>query len=415
MRCLLLNQTFYPDVASTAQHLSDLALGLVQRGHHVTVLTGRRAYDDPTRIFAKRETWQGVKILRIRSTAFGKRARWRRAVDFASFMSTCAMRLLFMARPDVVVTLTSPPLISFLGAWFARVRRCRFVYWVMDLNPDEAMAAGWLRRGSLTAQLLEALSRWSLRQADEVIALDRFMRERIAVKVARKVHVFPPWAHDGEVKFDAAGRNRFRRAHALEGRFVVMYSGNHSPCHPLDTLLETARRLEEVPEIVFCFVGGGSEWRRIRGLKEKDKLKGRSPKSNVICLPYQPLGELSGSLSAADLHVVVMGEPFVGLVHPCKVYNILQVSAPVLYIGPRSSHVADLQEATKGEARWFGAGHRDVEKVVEAIEQARKEGVQRERQVSEVFRSGFSRNAVLPRLIQTLEQSFSVRTQERQR
>src|SRR5439155_2433474 len=57
----------------------------------------------------------------------------------------------------------------------------------------------------------------------------------------------------------------------LDDKFVVMYSGNHSPCHPLDTLLEAARRLEKERDIVFCFVGGGSEWAKI---KERQRDRG---------------------------------------------------------------------------------------------------------------------------------------------
>ena len=54
MKILLLNQTFYPDVVSSGQHLTDLALQLAGRGHEVTVATSRRAYDDPGRVFPKR-------------------------------------------------------------------------------------------------------------------------------------------------------------------------------------------------------------------------------------------------------------------------------------------------------------------------------------------------------------------------
>ena len=86
MKILLLNQVFYPDVVSTAQHLSELATGLVERGHQVTVVTGRRAYDSPEKLFTAREKWRGVEIFRVYSTRFGKRAKWHRAVDFASFV-----------------------------------------------------------------------------------------------------------------------------------------------------------------------------------------------------------------------------------------------------------------------------------------------------------------------------------------
>src|ERR1035441_93173 len=91
---LLLNQTFYPDVASTAQHLTDLALGLVARGHQVTVVTSLRAYDNPETQFAKTETWRGIRIYRVASTGFGKGAKWRRAADFASFLGHSTWRLI---------------------------------------------------------------------------------------------------------------------------------------------------------------------------------------------------------------------------------------------------------------------------------------------------------------------------------
>ena len=245
MRILLLNQTFFPDVVSTAQHLTDLALGLKGQRHDVTVVTSRRGYDNPEKLFAAKETWRGIQIYRITSTRFGKKSKWRRAVDFASFILSCCWRLAFLPRQDAVVALTSPPLISFIAAWFTRLRGGKFYYWVMDLNPDEAIAAGWLRRDSLAGKILERMSRFSFRSAKKVIALDRFMAERVAAKgiSVDRIKVIPPWAHDTHVHFDEAGRERFRAAHGLKDKFVVMYSGNHSPCHPLDTLLDAARRV----------------------------------------------------------------------------------------------------------------------------------------------------------------------------
>ncbi len=357
-----------------------------------------------------------------------------------------------------MVALTSPPLISFLGAGLATLRRSRFVYWVMDFNPDEAIAAGWLRAGSLAAKLLDWMSRFSLRRASKVIALDRFMRDRIVAKgiPPGKVSVIPPWSHDTEVQFDPEGRDRFRKAHGLDGKFVVMYSGNHSPCHPLDTLLAAARGLEGDSGVVFCFVGGGSEWRKIAGRAEMLKAggrkqkaesnnqqptsniqhpmgEGREPKaeggrrkteeggqktedkafsvsafqrfsvSNLLCLPYQPLNQLSGSLSAADLHVVVMGDPFVGLVHPCKIYNILSVGAPVLYIGPLLSHVSEIADAANGEMVCFPARHGDVDKVTEHIQQARKLALRLPHGASAHLPSQFSKEAALSKLTTELE------------
>ena len=112
MKVLLLNQCFYPDVVSTAQHLTDLALELAAQGHEVTVVAGRRGYDDTEARFPARERWRGVDIIRIPTLGLGKKARWRRAADFASFLMCCVLRLLVVPRQDAVVALTSPPLIS---------------------------------------------------------------------------------------------------------------------------------------------------------------------------------------------------------------------------------------------------------------------------------------------------------------
>ena len=419
MTFLLLNQTFHPDVMATGQYLTEVALRLVERGHQVTVITSRRAYDQPDTEFLPFEIWRGIRIYRVGSTGFGKGARWRRAADFASFIVACCWRLARLPRHDRVVALTTPPLISFIGSWLARFWRASFFYWVMDFNPDEAIAAGWLRSGSLSARLLERMSRFSLRQAKRVIALDRFMRDRIVAKgiPPENVAVIPPWSHDTEVKFDPEGRERFRKAHGLDGKFVVMYSGNHSPVHPLNTLLSAARQLATNRDIAFCFVGGGSEWRKIQQMitvgksEVGDQLSGvtdpstlNSQPPTIQCLPYQPLDQLAGSLSAADLHVVVMGDPFVGLVHPCKIYNILSVAAPVLYIGPCPSHLSEILDSIRDQYSCASAAHGDVDCAVQEILRIRQESaVARPRHTPLSVRSHFSKEALLPRLIEVLE------------
>ena len=107
MKILLLNQAFYPDVVSTAQHASDLAAKLAESGHEVTVVCGRRAYDHPGKQYPKTEIWRNVRIKRISSFGFGKGARWRRAMDFGSFLLSCLVRLIALPRHDLVIALTS--------------------------------------------------------------------------------------------------------------------------------------------------------------------------------------------------------------------------------------------------------------------------------------------------------------------
>ena len=398
MRVLLLNQCFYPDVVSTAQHLTDVAIGLVDRGHKVTVLASRRGYDDPRQHFNARETWRGIDIIRIPSLGLGKVSKWWRCLDFVIYLVVCFVRLMFLPRQDLTLALTSPPLISFFGALFVKLRGGRFCFWVMDLNPDEGVALGWVREDSAIARVLQALLKYSLRRSDQIIALDRFMEQRIIDKgiPAESIAVLPPWPHDDDIHYDDAGRATFRAMHGLTDKFVVMYSGNHSSCHPLDTLLTAALRLQADGNIVFCFVGGGSEFQKVKDFARNKSL------SNIVCLPYQPRSQLSGSLSAADLHVVVMGDRFKGLVHPCKIYNIVAIGAPFLYIGPEESHVSDLLQQHSNRLHARSARHGAVEEVVAHIQAAAASGPVRINDCEEVT-SNFSSHTLLPRMISTLE------------
>lgn len=394
---LLLNQAFHPDVVASAQVLTDVALSLARDGHGVTVVTSATGYDDPARRFPLREFWNGIDIRRVPAFHAGKGRRWQRALNFGSFLVFCGLRLTLLRKHDVVVAMTSPPLISVLGAIYARLRGARLVMWVLDLNPDEAIAAGWLRDGSYAARVLLALMDLSLRAAARVVVMDRFMRDRVAGRArdASKVITIPPWSHDSEVRFDQEGRRRFRRQHGLDGKFVVMYAGNHSPCHPLDTLLHAARELSADASVAFVFIGGGSQVEKVRRFAEELRLP------NVTQLPYQPLSELGATLSAADLHAVALGDAFVGIVHPCKVYNVLRVGSGVLYIGPPESHVSDLAarlpEAVIGSFR-----HGDVTGVVRYIHDARQGAGGSQRSHSHEVASAYTRASLLPQFVEAI-------------
>jgi colanic acid biosynthesis glycosyl transferase WcaI len=398
MKILLLNQAFYPDVVSTAQHAADLASQLATRGHEVTVLTSDRAYDNPAKKFPATEVWKTIKIQRVSATGFGKGAKWRRLADFGSFLFNCCQRLSRLEKFDVVIALTTPPLVGYLGALFSRFKGGKLVYWVMDLNPDQAIAAGWIPETSLIARLLKGMLHYSLEKAHRVIVLDRFMQARILAKGVSpdKVVITPPWSHDSAIQYSQDARDGFRFEHGLDGKFVVMYSGNHSPCHPLDTVMNAALQLRARQDIAFCFVGGGSEHSRIKRFANTNNL------NNIVCLPYQPIEKLSGSLSAADLHLVVMGNEFVGIVHPCKIYNVLALGSRVLYVGPPETHVTDMCPATANGEWFYAAQHGDTNRVIQEILAAA--GSERPKPSEQIaIAARFSQDVLVDRMIQTVE------------
>lgn len=345
---------------ATAQYLTDIARTLSGRGHEVHVLAGRRGYASPHPLYPAGETLDGIRVHRCWPFAWGRSRRLFRVAEAVCINLAFAVRLLFLGKYDCLVVLTSPPLIAFFTVLIARLRGQKVVHWMMDLNPDEAIEAGWVARGSVRARVLRAALRYVLRHSDELVVLDRFMRERIICEgaEAEKITVIPPWSHQGDIQAVPHEQNPFRSENGWQEKFVVMYSGNHSVCHPLDTLLGAALLLRDDTKIHFVFIGGGER------VKEVAEFKKRYCLENIEQLSYLPREELTFSLSAADTHVIVMGNPFVGIVHPSKIYDILNLGRPFVYIGPDPGHVTEIIEKS-GEG-WVVA-HGETQKLAELL------------------------------------------------
>jgi len=331
---VFLSQVYIPDPAAVGQHLADAAEELVRRGNRVIVYTASRGYDNPSERYPRRETVRGVDVRRVPFSSFGKSSIMIRLLGGILFVAQVIGRTIFVRGIDAIVVSTSPPVASFGAIVIGFIHRAPVKYWIMDVNPDQMVALGLAREHDLPVRVFNRLNRLILKRASDVIVLDRFMAERMNRKldVSDKLTVLPPWASEDPESVVEHGANPFRRAHRLNGKIVVMYSGNHGPSNPLTTILEAATRVSDDRRLVLMFIGGGV------GKREVDNTRS----VNIRSLPYQPLGDLQYSLAAADVHLVSVGDAIPGIVHPSKVYGAMAVARPILLIGPKENHVADI-------------------------------------------------------------------------
>ena len=335
---LIFSQTFVPDPASVGQHMTDVAVVMASRGYRVRVYTSQRGYEDPSRRYPLRENMKGVDVRRMRWCSFGKKNLLIRIVGTASFLIQSFFAGLFTPRVSGIFFSTSPPMMGFTAVCLKKLRRVPIAYWAMDLNPDQLIMMGKIRQHSLRARLLETVNRVILRNSAVIFALDRFMADRLKKRgtFSAKMPVAPPWSHDVAGEMRHHDNNPFRLEHGLTGKFVVMYSGNHTPANPLATILQAAIELKDHPVIRFAFIGGGL------GKKEVEAVKTEHHLQNMLSLPYQPLDQIKFSLSAADVHIVSLGDNMVGIIHPCKIYGAMAAGRPILFLGPKPSHVSDI-------------------------------------------------------------------------
>jgi glycosyltransferase involved in cell wall biosynthesis len=336
-RILFINQYYWPDHASTAQHLTDLAESLAARGFECHVLSSQSRYQPGGPRPAAQEEREGVHVHRVPATSRGRRATWTRLADYLSFYSLASLSALLLPRCDVVVTLTTPPIIGLLGTALKRLRGTRHVYWSMDLHPDASLALGRMSANNPFSRLMNWLSRFVYLQADKVVVLGPYMADRIAQKgvVPDRIVTIPVWSRRDEVYPIPRAANSLRKALGLGDAFVAMYSGNMGLAHSFDEFLEAARRLRHDPGIVFVFVGSGPRRREVTDAVERAGL------TNIRLLDYVPRSQLHASLSLADVHLISMRPEMTGIVVPGKLYGAMAAGRPAVFVGPEHCEPAD--------------------------------------------------------------------------
>jgi colanic acid biosynthesis glycosyl transferase WcaI len=334
---LFVNQHYWPDVASTGQHLTDLAEYLAECGYAVEVLTGRGHYVAGTLRAPAAETRNGVRIRRVRATSFGRGSHLGRLVDYATFYLRVLGAVVFGRGYDGVVVLTTPPLLAVIGRLARLLRGQRYAVWSMDLHPDAEVASGMLDPRGLVARLLEALHRFGLRGADFVVDLGPYMKRRLVEKgvpIAR-CHTVHVWSRAEEIEPMEPEDNPILDELGLRGRFVVMYSGNAGVVHDFEGILEAVRMLDGDPRIHFLFVGGGPRRKEIEAFAARHAL------GNLTYREYFPREQLRFSLSVGDAHLISLRAPFVGISVPGKLYGIMASGRPALFVGPERSESAE--------------------------------------------------------------------------
>ena len=330
---LFINQHYWPDLASTAQHLTDLAEYLADQGFDVHVLCSRGHYLSGSMEVPAEETHNGVHVHRVRATAFGRDTLLGRITDYASFYSSALARVLAGPAYDYLVTLTTPPLLPLVGAIARRVRGQAYGIWSMDLHPDAEVATGMLEDDGVPARFLHALNDAGYRNADFVVDLGAYMKRRIRQKDVPdgRLHTIPVWNKKEEISPIQHDENPLRTELGLDDTFVVMYSGNAGRAHRFEEVLATMKRLDGHPDIEFVFVGEGPKKDRIQAFADRHAL------SNFRYLPYFPREDLKYSLPMADVHLMTLREEMAGIAVPGKLYGIMAAGRPALMVGPEAS------------------------------------------------------------------------------
>jgi glycosyltransferase involved in cell wall biosynthesis len=270
-----------------------------------------------------REWHNGVEILRARGTRFSKQRFAGRAANYVTYFLSATVTGLRLSRPDVVVALTDPPIIG-LAAWVAGRRyRAPLVMAFKDLFPEVTVLMQDFQSDAVNA-MLQRVNEFLVRRAASNVVLGETMRRRLienkGAPPARTV-IIADWADTAAVS-PGPKRNPFSEAHGLADKFVVMHSGNIGLSQSLETVVDAAARLRDVPDIQVVFVGEGVKKAELQARTEALGL------ANVTFLPFTPRERLGESFATADVFVVSLQRGLAGYIVPSKLYGILAAGRP---------------------------------------------------------------------------------------
>lgn len=358
LRILIVNKYFPPDTANTAQLLAELSGDLAVE-NHVEVIVGRPSYDPGRRDPAP----AGVAVRTVPSSSLGRGNVARRFVDYLSFL-VMALGAACLARgPDVVVSMSDPPLVGLIGALAAARHRCAFVQICHDVHPDITIALGKIREGRLT-RVWRSINRYVQRRAVRIVVVGRDMEDKLAAEgVPReRLRFIPTWAsaQENNPQDLAAVRSEY----GWDGKFVVMHAGNMGLSQNLGMYVQVARSLRDLEDLVIVFVGDGPARENL--LREA----AASELASLQFLPRVPKPEAQRLMAAVDIHVVSLVPGLWGCAAPSKTYGIMAAGRPFIASVDAESEPARIaHEFSCGLVAPAGSAH-DLAEAIRAARQA---------------------------------------------
>lgn len=366
---VFINRVYPPSRAATGRVLRDLARAFVKQGWDVRIIT--------TGPVAKTEQDGPIRITRVQANEKKKTVLSYMMIWFRLFFAG-----LKTESPDLLVTLSDPPLLVVAGRYIAAIKKAAHIHWCHDVYPDILPSIGF-NMPKIVMRFFRARCYGAMRKCDKVVAIGRCMAHYLASHGLEpgRVAVIPNWPDNELVNHEELARrrkarrlkrrkrmfgiNKIRQAansniksrkekassHDLNGarifadlfkdetdpKFRILYPGNLGRAHPIDTIVEAMEILApDYPEIEFVFIGNGAQFDYLA--KERARLN----LSNLRLLPWQPIHKFREIMESGDLHLVSMQHETSGLLVPSKIYAALAVGRPSVFVGPEDCEAGQI-------------------------------------------------------------------------
>mgnify|MGYP000863204833 FL=1 len=347
----IINQYYYPFHAATGQLLQELAEYLVEKQFNVEIITGTNGNNE----LKQKEIINKVLVHRIKNTKDSPNV-WVKFFSYLTFYWNLFWFLLFKAeKSSVILTLSTPPLISFVPIVLKKFKNYVIIYNIQDLYPDILEKENQKSRMNLIYLILKNISQKIINHADKIVVIGKCMKKKLKENYdidENKITIIENWAlkeiEDSKIS-DNIGERRFIK---------VLYSGNMGRGHEHETIFKCIETIKNngLENIKFEFVGGGYNYNLL-----KDKVRDYK---FVEFKAFVEREDLPKILSDADICLVIGSRELEGIILPSKFYGIIAARKPVIYINSGEDTIT--QHIKKGKLG-FIINNGDYEKLYEIL------------------------------------------------
>ena len=330
MRILFLTDNFPPEVNAPATRTFEHCQEWVKAGAEVTIITGEpnfpqgKVYAGYKNHFYKKETIDGIKVIRVWTYIVPNKGILKRTLDFISFSITSFFAGLFQ-KADIIIA-TSPQFFTALSA--RTLHFWKHTPWIMevrDLWPESIKTVGAIKQGKIIRYWEWQEERCYNSAKKIVVVTDTFKKKLIergfpenkieVIKNGVNIELFKPIRKDQEL-LDKLG---------LRDKKIIGYIGTHGMAHKLDFILRCAKDMESQNDFHFLFLGDAGKKEDLLKLKEKLKC------TNVTMLPLVSKKEVKRYISILDICLInLRKDPLFTTVIPSKIFENAAMAIPIL-------------------------------------------------------------------------------------
>jgi colanic acid biosynthesis glycosyl transferase WcaI len=335
-RVLIHSIVFSPDGVSTAYLYNDIALGLVENGFDVVVLTTTPHYNIiqselKNQPLSKKlfglyyiSNYNGIHVYHIPLKKY--KSTLKRIISFLYWHLASLILGITLKGVNFVLSPSPPLSIGFISILIAKIKGARAIYNVQEIYPDLLINKGNLK-SSFLINLLRKFEKFIYNNSDAVVTIDNVFYTTIIPRFndSRKLHIIPNFVDTNLYKPLKSEQLPPTIFGDDKSKIKILYAGNIGFFQDWEPVLYAAKELSS-ENIEFWIIGEGVQ----KDYLEK-KVSDHSL-TNIRIFPYQKRELIPIINNYTDIHFIAINKEMEQEGFPSKVYTIMACAKPLIVI-----------------------------------------------------------------------------------